>query len=75
MWSYIIPILAVTLIVIVYGLFNLEDDDGSPKEEGGPDCGQCAQKDACGGEGHDGHIHFEIHKPYINPVKLRRTRD
>ena len=68
MLTYIIPVLIITLLIIIYGVLNVEKDDKS-SEEKNPGCGGCSEKDSCGAGGHDSHVHFEIHKPDMNPAE------
>ena len=78
MLTYIIPILILTLVVIVYGLLNVEKDDSGPGEEN-PGCDHCGEKDSCGAGSHDSHAHFAIHKPEMTPAdglfKKKESRD
>ncbi|MFH1964582.1 MAG: hypothetical protein ABIJ42_03480 [Acidobacteriota bacterium] len=67
MLTYIIPVLIITLVIIVYGLLNVEKDDSGPEEEN-PGCDHCGEKDSCGANSHDSHAHFAIHKPDMTPA-------
>ena len=66
MLSYIIPIAVVALLFVIYGILNVDDGSGEKKGSG---CDACGEKDSCGGQGHDDHPHFEIHKPDMNPAE------
>lgn len=68
MWAYIIPVLIVTVFFIVYGLLNVDNDEGSG-EAGPSGCEHCGSKDSCQSKGHDDFVHFEIHKPDMNPAE------
>ena len=67
MWEYIIPVFVITLLIIIYGVLNVEDGDSSSTKPSG--CEHCGEKDSCGSSGHDDFVHFEIHKPEMKPAE------
>ena len=67
MLSYIIPVVVVTVLFILYGILNVEEDASSEKKPGG--CEHCGEKESCGSGGHDDFVHFSIHKPEMNPSR------
>ena len=69
MLSYIIPVIAVTVMFIIYGILNVEDDAPSSSGKGSSGCERCGEKDSCASSGHDDFVHFEIHKPDMNPAE------
>ncbi len=76
MLTYIIPVLIITLLIIIYGILNVEKDEESSADKN-PGCGSCSEKDSCVSSGHDNHVHFEIHKPDMNPAEglFRKKKD
>ena len=69
MLAYIIPVLVITLLIIIYGVLNVEDGNDSPVDKPSG-CDHCAEKDSCQSQGHDDFVHFEIHKPDMNPAEV-----
>ena len=67
MLAYIIPVVIITLLIIVYGVLNTEDEDSSSSEKNSG-CEHCGEKDSCPSKGHDDFVHFTIHKPEMNPA-------
>jgi len=68
MMAYIIPVLVVTLLFIIYGILNVDDGDSSTDEKNSG-CEHCGEKESCASSGHDDFVHFEIHKPNMNPAE------
>ena len=68
MLTYIIPVLIITVLIIIYGVLNVEDSDASPVDKPSG-CDHCGAKDSCQSQGHDDFVHFEIHKPDMNPAE------
>lgn len=68
MMTYIIPVIVITVLFIIYGILNVEDGE-SPSGERPSGCEHCGEKDSCPSSGHDDFIHFEIHKPNMNPAR------
>ena len=49
MLTYIIPVVVVTVLFILYGILNVEEDVSSEEKPGG--CEHCAEKNSCGSGG------------------------